>query len=423
MFLIPVESGGRRALLTAPTATARYATARVSPSGNHLAYLSCPRGARCDVWVQPLGANYTPDGPPRQLTAFRGNITGLSWMPDSRALVVGVATTQRALSYLWRVPMSGAAPERLDWLGSSLFGPSVSGQLLATERNVSTTDIWRFDLISSGPPSEHPVSSTLPDIDPEFSPDGTRIAFASVRSGQEQEIWVAGSDGSNARQLTRGTSGRNRSTEWSPGSPRWSHDSKRIVFDAPGEDGRRRAYVVDVTGGEPKLVSDAHATFPSWSPDNLWIYFGSIQSGRLEVWRAPVDGGGAPVRVTTEGGTAPRLSTDEHTLYYRRGTSLFARPLAGGDERLVVEGTIGTPGSASAYLPFGNEVFYVVRPDPSRPTALELRATEVTTSRTRTISRFDANNVGGLTISPDGKTALLSVIKAGGDLVLVRNFR
>ena len=266
VFLIPVESGGRRALLTAPTATARYATARVSPSGNHLAYLSCPRGARCDVWVQPLGANYTPDGPPRQLTAFRGNITGLSWMPDSRALVVGVATTQRALSYLWRVPMSGATPERLDWLGSSLFGPSVSGQLLAAERNVSTTDIWRFDLISSGPPSEHPVSSTLPDIDPEFSPDGTSIAFASVRSGQEQEIWVAGTDGSNARQLTRGTSGRNRSTEWSPGSPRWSHDSKRIVFDAPGEDGRRRAYVVDVTGGEPKLVSDAHATFPAGHP-------------------------------------------------------------------------------------------------------------------------------------------------------------
>ena len=84
---------------------------------------------------------------------------------------------------------------------------------------------------------------------------------------------------------------------------------------------------------------------------------------------------------------------------------------------------IGTPSSASAYLPFGNEVFYVVGPEPSRSTALELRATDVTTSRTRSISRFDANQVGGLTIAPDGTTALLTVIKAGGDLVLVRNFR
>jgi eukaryotic-like serine/threonine-protein kinase len=417
LFLIGVESGERRAIATAPLSTVRYVAGYVSPAGETIAYVGCEVAGMtaCDLWTQPLGEDLSAQGAPRQVTSFRGSVNGVAWMPDGRSILVSASTTQYAFSHLWQVPVAGAAPERLDWVGAHVLHASVSktGRLVAT-RDLTTLDIWRFDLSSPGtPPSIHPVSSTLPDVDPEFSPDGSRIAFSSARSGQDQEIWIARSDGTGAMLLTRGSAGRNR------GSPRWSHDSTRIVFDSSSEDGVRRAYVTDATGGAPRLVSDYHANFPSWSHDDQWIYFGSNRTGRMEVWRVPA-AGGTPEQVTREGGNAPRASADGRTLYYRRGPTVYGKPLGGGPDQPIVEGATGITG---AYLPSGTELFHVARPDPSRPILAELRATDVRTRKTRSICRFEATNFSGLTVSPDGKTVLLSVFTAAADLLLVENFR
>ena len=267
LFLIGVESGQQRAIVTAPLATVRYGGAVVSPSGDAIAYVGCDVAgtAGCDIWLQPLGADLSAQGEARHLTEFHGAFTGLSWMPDGRSLVATVSISQPAFAYLWRVPLSGEKPTRLDWAGAQIYKPTVSttGRRLVVVRDLSDLDIWRFDLSTPGtPPSLHPASSTLADGDPEFSPDGTQIAFASARSGRDQEIFIARSDGTGANSLTRGAAGRDR------GSPRWSHDGKRIVFDSGSEDGVRRAYVVDVAGGSPRPASDDHATFPSWSLDD-----------------------------------------------------------------------------------------------------------------------------------------------------------
>ncbi len=418
LFLIGVESGQRRAIVTAPLAKVRYVGAKVSPSGDAIAYVGCNVAgtAGCDIWLQPLGADLSAQGDARRLTEFHGGISGLSWMPDGRSLVATASSSQIAFAYLWRVPLSGEKPTRLDWAGSQVYTPTVSAteRRLVVARDLSDLDIWRFDLSTPGtPPSRHPASSSLADADPEFSPDGTQIAFASARSGREQEVWIARSDGTGgATLLTRGAAGRDR------GSPRWSHDGKRIVFDSRSEDGVRRAYVIDAAGGRSRPASDYHANFPSWSLDDKWIYFGSNRSGRMEVWRVPSDGG-TPVQLTREGGDAPRVSTDG-TLYYRRESTLYAKPLAGGPDQPIVEGVTGI---LSAYLPFGNEVFYVVAPEPSRSNLLELRAIDVTTRKSRSISRFEGSTASGLTVAPDGKAALLAVFKVARDLILVENFQ
>ena len=61
---------------------------------------------------------------------------------------------------------------------------------------------------------------------PSWSPDGTRLAFVSGRSGDE-EIYVASTDGSGVRRLTR-----------SPGpdlSPAWSSDGRRLAWSRKAE--------------------------------------------------------------------------------------------------------------------------------------------------------------------------------------------
>ncbi len=56
---------------------------------------------------------------------------------------------------------------------------------------------------------------------PAWSPDGQKIAFASVRDGN-QEIYVMNADGSGQQRLTRNTAGDY--------APAWSPDGRKIAF-------------------------------------------------------------------------------------------------------------------------------------------------------------------------------------------------
>src|SRR5229473_2921139 len=85
------------------------------------------------------------------------------------------------------------------------------------------------------------------NVDPEWSKDGTRIAFFSDRGGPG-EIWVMAADGSDVRRLTEGPS-LNASPSWSPDSARIAFHSERdfpggyeyaiYVMNADGTDQRR----------------------------------------------------------------------------------------------------------------------------------------------------------------------------------------
>ena len=71
------------------------------------------------------------------------------------------------------------------------------------------------------------TSNDYEDSDPEWSPDGTMIVFKSTREKNEtlkEEIYVMNPDSSNVRKLTN-TTGWN-----SDHDPSWSPDNKNVVF-------------------------------------------------------------------------------------------------------------------------------------------------------------------------------------------------
>jgi Tol biopolymer transport system component len=123
--------------------------------------------------------------------------------------------------------------------------PAISrhGNRLAYAVSRTNGNIWRVDL---GGPAHKPgipvkfIASTKQETWPAYSPDGTRIAFVSDRSGSD-EIWVSGSDGSNAAQLTSlGSPGMN--------GPQWSPGGENIAFQSwPG--GNNDVYVISANGG------------------------------------------------------------------------------------------------------------------------------------------------------------------------------
>jgi len=69
---------------------------------------------------------------------------------------------------------------------------------------------------------------------PAWSPDGSRVAFVSRRSGDE-EIYVANANGTGVKRLTR-LPGPDLSPAWSPGGQQlaWSHESEIWTMSAVG---------------------------------------------------------------------------------------------------------------------------------------------------------------------------------------------
>jgi Tol biopolymer transport system component len=135
----------------------------------------------------------------------------------------------------------------------------------------------------------HPISSGPLDIDPTWSPDGLRIAFASGRSGQRQ-LYVMNRDGSDVRQVTNLPDMGGRST--------WSPNGLQLAFYAgPAEN--HNIYVINADGtGLLQLTNGGDNLGPSWSPDGNWIAFTSFRDGNNEIYVIHPDGTGL-TRLTT----------------------------------------------------------------------------------------------------------------------------
>ena len=88
-----------------------------------------------------------------------------------------------------------------------------------------STDLCRYDLFTidaDGTNLRQLTTSTGADSHPKVSPDGTRVAFTSNRSGANA-VWTMSIDGSGLRQLTPNS--------MIGGLPNWSPDGKRIIFE------------------------------------------------------------------------------------------------------------------------------------------------------------------------------------------------
>ena len=112
--------------------------------------------------------------------------------------------------------------------------------------------------------TQHPTLDSSPD----WSPDGSQIAFTSERVNG-LSIFVMEADGTNVRQLTEGPFDV---------VPKWSPDGKRIAFEAMlGLGHGRQIYVMNANGTNRWQVSEpiphAGMFMMGWSPDGKKILY------------------------------------------------------------------------------------------------------------------------------------------------------
>jgi serine/threonine protein kinase/Tol biopolymer transport system component len=412
IVVVPTDRSAPRRLIWTATSAGTYHFPAVSPTNNSLAYAFCAGEYSCEVYVIDLDAQTNVRGSPRRLSEQNDQSRTLAWTADGRFVISSFGSVARF--FLWRFSVSGEKAERLELAGDHATHLAVSsdGRTLAYARLGNDADIWRF---RSGGVDDF-VWSTLDERNAQFSPDGRKVAFESRRLGFDTQLWLANADGTNAAPLTEGLKGIG-------GSPRWSPDSRRVVFDAQDADGRRAVYVVDAEGGRANLFVKP-GLLPSWSQDGEWIYFNDSRTGRQEIWRKPVSGG-AEVQVTDNGGGNQIESPDGTMLYYRKAPLpgvLFGRPVAGGPERRVLDTMLS---GVHQFYPMDDGVYYLCAPNPKAPFAREIRFLDFKTDQHETLHQFESRGNFGLAVSPDRKTILYSGTKpaAGDDLVVIRNFR
>ena len=164
--------------------------------------------------------------------------------------------------------------------------------------------------IEKGPTRNLTDSSGAHDKWPSWSPDGSKIAFISDRSGEE-EVWVIGQDGSQpAEQLTSGGKAMRYAPEWSP-------DGKLIAF------GDKDGKVWVLTVADKKLVEVANARTGqvndyTWSPKGNFLAFSLPEENQMSsiyIWSS-ADNQLRRVTGSTFNETNPAWDPQGNYLYY-----------------------------------------------------------------------------------------------------------
>jgi dipeptidyl aminopeptidase/acylaminoacyl peptidase len=267
--------------------------ATVSPDWRRIAFV-----AKQHIWVLPLEG-----GRPARVTTKEGKYSALNWSPDSTRIAfvmtqkdqddVGVAVANSGGD----VTMIATRPVDED---SPIWAPS-SDRVAFIRRfdNWQGYDIWVSALDGTGARSivketyERGVEEFRFDANAHWSPDGTRIAYLSSRTGYNH-VWVAHLNGNDPIELTKGP--------WVDYSPRWSPSGDRIAFVSSRvqdlED--RHIWVVSASGGDPQRVSpDGFCTDPEWSPDSTRIaYLRSTATEPPEVTVQEAKPGAAGITLT-----------------------------------------------------------------------------------------------------------------------------
>ncbi len=169
-------------------------------------------------------------------------------------------------------------------------GPVESAELadqpiVFTSDRDGTADLWVMD--ADGGRQAQLTKLAGDESSPQWSPDGTRVAFSASEGGGASDIYVTDADGENLRQITH--------TDSCEDIPTWSPDGTRllVVSASDCEDEFTAALVVmSADGSNPKQLVAAPALWPDWSPDGRRIvYTGPNAAGDdTLIWISNADG-------------------------------------------------------------------------------------------------------------------------------------
>lgn len=266
-----------------------------SPDGNWITYSTVVRDSRgsktgnYELWVADS------DGTdPRKLTnnvRSQSDVASWGWSPDGKWITYETddrefwvanadSTNPRLLTEAYNVVRQWSPDS--EWLayqrGAELWVVGADG----TNTRLLTDKVWHRE---NGPRPGYWG----------WSPDGNWIAYETGSSDCcplrriRVELWVVGTDGTDARKLTDKVWHRDQ-WWWMRGSWEWSSDGERLAYKTDNGE----LWVANADSTEPRMVTDNVRGW-EWSPVGKWITF---YTDSRELWVASADGT-YPRKITT----------------------------------------------------------------------------------------------------------------------------
>jgi Tol biopolymer transport system component/DNA-binding winged helix-turn-helix (wHTH) protein len=341
-----------------------------------------------------------------------------------------------------------------------------------------TTSLYRVPIAAGAATTDAAPTPLLAGLETDgwlsFSADAARLVFARAPYSSNLAVMEVASaaDGVNhePRWLTEGTAVVER--------PRVSPDGKTVVFNS-GPPGSSNLFTVPLAGGPAKQLTflDGLNIGGVWSPDGQWIAFASTHGGLRRVWRVRASGG--PARPISSGALSDTFelawSPGREILYQQSGNRNFfaidpatnrERPLlsdasrgwlfspvyspdasriavawsrrpdvghwliepSGAPVALVAAGSMESPIAWSSdgkafYIADGKRSAYRGVTVDTGETSTEAHLLRIGLDGTRQmVLRLPFEEVGGVTVTPDGGHVVCAVYRSRSDVWLVDRF-
>ena len=341
---------------------------RWSPDGKWLAFTSSREGEAkgSQVWVLDRRG-----GEAHQLTNVKEDLNGFEWSPDSRQLLLTLVEKDEPEDDKKDGKPKPPKPIVLDRFH---FKQDVQGFLTQKQPHLFLFDVATKKLTKL---TDAPMTgaTAYEEEGAKWSPDGQEIAFVSNQSQPDpdrvnnNDIFVVQAKGGSAPRKLTSFPGNDE------GPLAWTPDSKRILY-RQGITPHYSIYdmvqlmAVPATGGTPEPLApslDQWVGPPTVAADGKSVLAGVAEDRVEYLAEFPLNGKGAPKRLTTQLGSASGQhaagghvallwTTDSEApeIYALEGTAL--RKLTGHNDALLASLQLAPTQDLAAKTPDGNEV-------------------------------------------------------------------
>jgi serine/threonine protein kinase/Tol biopolymer transport system component len=362
-----------------------------------------------DIWRVPVSG-----GAPERLTQVNRDIRYLALLNDGTLLFVA-PDQDGAGPWLWSLNPNTKIIRRIS-AGLEVFSSidaSADGRRLVATISNPTANLASLPILDRVTTDDDVKPVGLPTVRalaPRYG--GSAVFYLSSRGGGDG-LWRY--DGKDATEIWRGAGGALLEP------PAVTRDGRQVAV-VLRKQGKRTLTMLSSEGGDAQPLAPAIdvTSTASWSPDGKWIAAGGIDTNGAGLFKIPVDGG-APQRLMTGTATNPVWSPDGTLIVY-------TGPVVGPVGKLVTVHANGTPGDALniqvrvgtehyRFMPDRPQLVYIPTPDQVSPEYFWLL--DLPSKKARQLSAVNSRSTRTFDITPDGTQIIFDRLKDNSDIVLI----